>query len=73
MLRISIDIKAMLKLGELSRRGRSRGQEAVKAQDKDLDVKGKLVSFGILEVISVAVTLLFGTSRENQRFHRQLP
>ena len=42
-LRISVDTKAILKLGELSRRGQSRGQEAVKAQDKDLNVKEKFV------------------------------
>ncbi len=43
-LRISMDTKAVLKLGELSRRGSSRGKEAVKAQDKDLDIKEKLAS-----------------------------
>lgn len=67
-LRISIDTKAVLKLGELSRRGRSRSKEAVKAQDKDLDVKGKLVPFGILEVQSGEFTILFGTSRETSDF-----
>ena len=58
----------MLKLGELSRRGRSRGKEAVKAQDKDMDVKGKLVPFGILEVQSGESTIVFGTSRETSDF-----
>jgi transposase len=67
-LRISIDVKAILKLGELSRRGKARGKEAVKAQDKDMDVKGKLVPFGILEVLSGVFTLIFGTSRETSDF-----
>jgi len=67
-LRISIDVKAILKLGELSRRGKARGKEAVKAQDKDLDVKEKLVPFGILEVVSGIFTLIFGTSRETSDF-----
>ena len=49
-LRISIDTKAILKLGELSRGGSARSKEAVKAQD--LDVKGKLVPFGILDVLT---------------------
>ncbi len=67
-LRISIDTKAVLKLGELSRRGRSRGKEAVKAQDKDMDVRGKLIPFGILEVQSGESTIVFGTSRETSDF-----
>ena len=67
-LRISVDVKAILKLGELSRRGKARGKEAVKAQDKDLDVKEKLVPFGILEVVSGIFTLVFGTSRETSDF-----
>lgn len=67
-LRISIDVKATLKLGELSRRGKARGKEAVKAQDKDMDVKEKLVPFGILEVVSGTFTLIFGTSRETSDF-----
>ena len=67
-LRISIDTKAVLKLGELSRRGSSRGKEAVKAQDKDMDVKGRLVPFGVLEVQSGVSTIAFGTSRETSDF-----
>jgi len=67
-LRISIDTKAILKLGELSRKGRARGKEPVKAQDKDMDVKGKLVPFGILEVVSRDLTIIFGTSRETSDF-----
>ena len=67
-LRISIDAKAVLKLGELSRGGSSRGKEAVKAQDKDMDVKEKLVPFGILEVQSGKSTIVFGTSRETSDF-----
>ena len=67
-LRISIDVKAILKLGELSRRGKARGKEAVKAQDKDMDVKERLVPFGILEVVSGIFTLIFGTSRETSDF-----
>ena len=67
-LRISIDTKAILKLGEISRRGYSRGKEAVKAQDKDLGIQEKLVPFGILEVQSGEFTIVFGTSRETSDF-----
>ena len=61
-LRISMDAKAILKLGALSRRGQSRGQESIKAQDQDLNVKEKFVPLGVLEVVSDMLTLLFGTS-----------
>ena len=57
-----------MKLGELSRRGRSRGSQPVRAQDKDLDVVEKLVPFGILEVQSGHPTIVFGTSRETSDF-----
>ena len=60
--------KAVLKLGELSRRGSSRGKEAVKAQAKDLGIKEKLVPFGILEVQIGEFTIVFGTSRETSDF-----
>ena len=63
-----MDTKAILKLGELSRRGQSRGQEAVKAQGKNLNVKEKLVPLGVLEVVSSVLTLLFGTSCETSDF-----
>jgi len=67
-LRLSIDTKAIIKLGELSRGGSARGKAVVKAQDKDLDVEGKLVPFGILEVPSGVMTIIFGTSRETSDF-----
>ena len=57
-----MDTMAILKLGELSRRGQSRGQESVKAQDKDLNVKEEFVPLGRMEVVSDVLTLLFGTS-----------
>ncbi len=63
-----MDAKAILKLGELSRRGQSRGQEAVKAQDQDLNGKEKFVPLGVLEVVSGMLTLLFGTSYETSDF-----
>ena len=67
-LRISIDTKAVVKMGELSRKGRRRGTDPVKAQDKDMDVQGKLIPFGILEVQSGESTIVFGTSRETSDF-----
>ena len=51
-LRISMDTKATIKIGEYSRQGRSRGLEPVKAWDHDMQVKEKLVPGGILEPVS---------------------
>jgi hypothetical protein len=51
-LRISIDTKAVVNLGEYSRGGQSRGLEAVKALDHDMARKEKLIPGGILEPVS---------------------
>jgi hypothetical protein len=67
-LRISIDSKAHLKIGELSRGGESRGKEATKAHDHDTEVQAKLIPFGILEVMSAMLTITFGTARETSDF-----
>jgi hypothetical protein len=67
-LRISIDAKAHLKIGELSRGGQSRGQKATKAQDHDTEVKATLIPFGILEVMDAMLCIVMGTSRETADF-----
>jgi transposase len=67
-LRISIDTKAKVDLGEFSRGGVSRGAEATKALDHDLLVKKKLVPFGILDVLGGLLTIVFGTSLETSDF-----
>ncbi|KKL82031.1 hypothetical protein LCGC14_1988800, partial [marine sediment metagenome] len=67
-LRISIDGKAELKLGDFSRGGKSRGQEATKASDHDMEAAEKLVPFGILDVLGGLFTIIFGTSRETSDY-----
>jgi hypothetical protein len=67
-LRISIDSKAHLKLGELSRDGKSRDLEPKKALDHDMQHSGTLVPFGILAVSSGQLTISFGTSNETSDF-----
>ena len=62
-LRISIDAKAKVKVGDFSRGGRSRGREAKKAEDHDMNPQTTLVPFGILETESAQFTVVFGTSR----------
>lgn len=67
-LRISIDTKAKVDLCDSSRGGTSRCKKAVQADDHDMGVKPKLVPFGIVEVMSGLITLIFGTSFETSDF-----
>lgn len=67
-LRLSMDSKAHLKLGEFSRNGRSRDLEPKKALDHDMQPTGKLIPFGILNVLSGLLTIIFGTSFETSDF-----
>jgi hypothetical protein len=67
-LRISIDTKAKVKVGELSRGGVARGVEATKAQDHDTQSEEQLVPFGILEVLAGLLTIIMGTSHVTSDF-----
>jgi transposase len=67
-LRISIDSKAKVKIGEFSRNGKSRGEKAKKAADHDMSSDAVLVPFGILDVLSGCLTIYFGTSAETSDF-----
>lgn len=63
-LRLSLDTKASVSLGEFSRRGRARGVAAVQALDHDLATKEKLIPVGILEIKSGRLDLSFGSSHK---------
>jgi hypothetical protein len=72
-LRVSIDTKAKVKVGDFSRGGQARGGEAVKALDHDMRAEATLVPFGVLELNRGAVPIhqpwvLFGHSRETSDF-----
>jgi len=67
-LRISIDTKAKVDLCDSSRGGTSRCQRAIQADDHDMGIKPKLVPFGILDVMSGLLTIMFGTSFETSDF-----
>jgi len=67
-LRISIDAKAKIKLGEFSRGGKLRCLEPVKASDHDMDANGILVPFGILEVKQKQFNVVYGNSLETSDF-----
>jgi hypothetical protein len=66
--RISIDTKAAVDVGDYSRGGQARAAKAPQAADHDMGVKQKLIPFGILEVLSGLVTIIFGTSRQTSDF-----
>jgi hypothetical protein len=63
-LRVSVDTKASVALGDYSRRGKARGLEAARALDHDLATKAKLAPVGILEVASGELDLALAGSRK---------
>ena len=67
-LRISMDTKATVNLGDYSRGGKSRGLEPVAALDHDMMPKEKLVPGGILEVGSGTPFLFFSGSNKTSDF-----
>ena len=67
-LRISIDSKAKVDLCDSSRGGTSRCKKAVQADDHDMGIKSKLVPFGILDVMTGLLTIIFGVSFETSDF-----
>jgi hypothetical protein len=68
VLRLSIDTKAKIKLGEYSRGGKLRSLEPVKALDHDMQQAETLVPFGILEVKQKQFNVVYGNSRETSDF-----
>ncbi len=69
-LRISIDSKAKVKIGDFSREGYARTNESKKALDHDYDYSAKatLVPFGILDVLKNQLWIYFGQSKETSDF-----
>jgi hypothetical protein len=67
-LRISLDTKAKVKIGEFSRGGVARGQQAVSAADHDMHPDAILAPAGILEVDHQQLNIIFGTSRDTSDF-----
>jgi hypothetical protein len=61
-LRISIDTKAKVDLCDSSRGSTSRCRKAVKADDHDMGHKDKLAPFGILNMMTGLLTVIFGVS-----------
>ena len=67
-VRVSIDSKAKVKLGNLSRGGKARVLEAKKADDHDTTWDSILVPFGILNLNSDQLSIYMGQSAETSDF-----
>jgi hypothetical protein len=67
-LRISIDTKATVHVGEYSRCGCSRGLKPVEAWDHDMRPKEKLIPGGILEPVTGKAFLFFTGSNKTSDF-----
>ncbi len=68
VLRVSIDVKAKVKIGNLSRKGYARTLNAPVADDHDQHWTDVLVPFGLHEVNTDNTFLMFGNSRETPDF-----
>lgn len=69
VLRISIDTKAVVKIGEYCRNGQTRRVNVPKAWDHDtIKPEIKLIPFGILDVLGGFFTIIFGNSSETSDF-----
>jgi Rhodopirellula transposase DDE domain len=68
VIRISMDTKAKVAVGDFSRDGQSRGSEATKAWDHDPEPEKKLVPQGILDITACLLSLFIGTSKGTSDF-----
>lgn len=68
ILRVSVDGKAKVKVGNLSRKGYSRTKNAPETEDHDQHWTDVLAPFGIHEVNTDNTFLVFGNSKETPDF-----
>ncbi|MCA2693665.1 MULTISPECIES: ISAzo13 family transposase [unclassified Microcystis] len=67
-LRISLDSKAKVKIGNLSRQGKARYLDPLKADDHDREWRAVLVPLGILDMRGERLSIYFGQSAETSDF-----
>jgi hypothetical protein len=67
-LRISIDSKAKVKIGNLSRGGKARTLDPKRADDHDTEWQAVLVPFGILNIHTDELSIYMGQSAETSDF-----
>ena len=70
VIRISMDAKAKVAVGDFSRDGESRGAEATKARDHDPEPDQKLVPQGILDLTSCLLSIFIRQLPRGPRFRR---
>ena len=63
-----MDSKAKVKIGNLSRQGKARYLEPLKADDHDSEWRAVLVPLGILDVRGERLSIYFGQSAETSDF-----
>ena len=68
ILRVSVDVKAKVKVGNLSRKGYSRTKKAPETDDHDHHWTDVLAPFGLHEVNTGNTFLVFGNSKETPDF-----
>lgn len=68
MIKARLDAKATINIGEYSRCGRSCGLIPVKALDRDMTPKEKLIPGGILEPMSGRAFLFVASSNKTNDF-----
>ncbi len=68
VLRVSIDSKAKVKVGNLSRGGKDRRQQPPKADDHDMEWQQVLIPFGILNLQTDDLAIYLGESAETPDF-----
>ncbi len=68
VLRLSIDSKAKVPIGNLSRGGKARSLVPLKADDHDHYRSATLVPFGIFDVAQDQLFIYFGQSAETSDF-----
>jgi transposase len=67
-LRLSVDTKAKVKIGEFSRNGKTRSDKAPSGLDHDYAAEATLVPLGILNLQNDRTDIIFGTSAETSDF-----
>lgn len=67
-IRISIDTKAKVDIGDFGRNGKARGTEAIRAADHDMGTTETLVPCGILEIVAGQLMVVVGNSAETSDF-----
>lgn len=68
VLKLSLDVKDKVKVGQLSRKGYCRSKQVIKALDKDQHWHATLVPLGILQIDSGRSTIVLGNSHETSDF-----